>query len=238
MAQRKGISTGTTAQRSIEEQGKLRFNTTTSLLEYYDGTSWKAIDAPPVVSSVSPSTFVSDGSSTPSITITGSGFSSTIDSVKFIGNDGTEYTSGTVTRDSSTQITAVINSTTLGAGQEPFDVQVTADSGLSAKLDNQIQIAHNVEIGKNTVIAAQTGVAGSTKIGSHCQIGGQVGISGHLTIGNRVGIQAKSGILKNIKDDAKVMGYPAFDYTAFNKAYVHFRNLHSHITDLQTLKKI
>ena len=109
--------------------------------------------------------------------------------------------------------------------------------GTGVKLDNLIQIGHNVEIGAHTVIAAQTGVAGSTKIGSHCQIGGQVGISGHLTIGNRVGIQAKSGILKNIKDDSKIMGYPAFDYTAFNKAYVHFRNLHTHITDLQTLKK-
>ena len=109
--------------------------------------------------------------------------------------------------------------------------------GNGVKLDNLIQIGHNVEIGEHTVIAAQTGIAGSTKIGTHCQIGGQVGISGHLTIGNRVGIQAKSGILKNIKDDSKVMGYPAFDYTAFNKSYVHFRNLHTHISDLHSLKK-
>ena len=109
--------------------------------------------------------------------------------------------------------------------------------GDGVKLDNLIQIGHNVEIGAHTVIAAQTGIAGSTKIGKHCQIGGQVGISGHLTIGNRVGIQAKSGILKNIKDDSKIMGYPAFDYTAFNKSYVHFRNLHTHISDLQSLKK-
>ena len=109
--------------------------------------------------------------------------------------------------------------------------------GKGVKLDNLIQIGHNVEIGAHTVIAAQTGVAGSTKIGTHCQIGGQVGISGHLTIGNHVGIQAKSGILKNIKDGSKVMGYPAFDYAAFSKAYVHFRNLHTHISDLQTLKK-
>lgn len=109
--------------------------------------------------------------------------------------------------------------------------------GKGVKLDNLIQIGHNVEIGDHTVIAAQTGIAGSTKVGSYCQIGGQVGISGHLTIGNRVGIQAKSGILKNIKDDAKIMGYPAFDYTSFNKSYVHFRNLHQHISDLQALKK-
>lgn len=109
--------------------------------------------------------------------------------------------------------------------------------GNGVKLDNLIQIGHNVIIGEHTVIAAQTGIAGSTKIGTHCQIGGQVGISGHLTIGNRVGIQAKSGILKNLKDDSKVMGTPAFDYTKFNKSYVHFRNLHDHIKDLQNLKK-
>ena len=64
------------------------------------------------------------------------------------------------------------------------------------KLDNQIQIAHNVVIGEHTVIAAQTGIAGSTKIGKHCQIGGQVGIVGHITIGNHVKIQAQSGICK------------------------------------------
>src|SRR5690606_39881906 len=69
------------------------------------------------------------------------------------------------------------------------------------KLDNQIQIAHNVEIGKNTVIAAQTGIAGSTKIGENCQIGGQVGIVGHIVIGNNVKIQDKSGIGRSIKEN-------------------------------------
>jgi len=133
MAQRKGISTGTTAQRSIEEAGKLRFNTTTSLLEYYDGTAWKSIDAPPVVASISPSSFVSDGSSTPTITITGSGFSNTIESVKFIGNDGTEYTSATVTRDSATQVTAQVT-TAMNIANEPYDVKVTNSSGLAGTL--------------------------------------------------------------------------------------------------------
>lgn len=93
------------------------------------------------------------------------------------------------------------------------------------KLDNQIQIAHNVEVGKNTVIAAQTGVAGSTKIGENCMIGGQVGIVGHLTIGNGVKIQAQSGITKNLKNNDVVQGTPAFGYTDFNKSYVYFRNL-------------
>jgi len=74
------------------------------------------------------------------------------------------------------------------------------------KLDNHIQIAHNVEIGKNTVIAAQTGIAGSTKIGENCMIGGQVGIVGHITIGNNVKIQAQSGIGRNVKDNEILQG--------------------------------
>ena len=93
------------------------------------------------------------------------------------------------------------------------------------KLDNQIQIAHNVEIGKNTVIAAQTGIAGSTKVGEYCMIGGQVGISGHLTLGNNLKIQAQSGISKSLKDNEVVQGSPAFGYSDFNKSYVYFRNL-------------
>jgi len=105
------------------------------------------------------------------------------------------------------------------------------------KLDNQIQIAHNVEIGENTVIAAQTGVAGSTKIGKHCIIGGQVGIAGHLTIGNNVKIQAQSGIGKNIKDDEVIQGSPSFGYSDYNKSYVHFRNLPKIVAELEELKK-
>lgn len=93
------------------------------------------------------------------------------------------------------------------------------------KLDNLIQVAHNVEIGENTVIAAQTGVAGSTKIGRDCMIGGQVGIIGHLTIGNRVKIAAQSGIGSNLKDDEIVQGSPAFGIGDYKRSYVVFRNL-------------
>lgn len=93
------------------------------------------------------------------------------------------------------------------------------------KLDNQIHIAHNVEVGQNTVIAAQTGIAGSTKIGTNCKIGGQVGIVGHITIGNNVQIQAQSGIGKSIPDNETVQGSPAIPYHDFNKSYVHFKNL-------------
>lgn len=105
------------------------------------------------------------------------------------------------------------------------------------KLDNQIQIAHNVEIGKNTVIAAQTGIAGSTKIGENCQIGGQVGIAGHLSIGNSVRIQAQSGIGRNVKDNETLQGSPALNYGDYNKSYVHFKNLPSIMQRFNTLEK-
>jgi UDP-3-O-[3-hydroxymyristoyl] glucosamine N-acyltransferase len=106
-----------------------------------------------------------------------------------------------------------------------------------AKLDNQIQVAHNVEIGENTVIAAQTGIAGSTKIGSNCMIGGQVGIAGHLVIGNNVRIQAQSGVGSNIKDDEKLQGSPAIGYNDFFKSYVHFKNLPKIVSEIEALKK-
>lgn len=105
------------------------------------------------------------------------------------------------------------------------------------KLDNQIQIAHNVEIGKNTAIAAQTGIAGSTKIGENCLIGGQVGIVGHLTIGNNVRIQAQSGIGRNVKDNEVLQGSPALNYGDYNKSYVHFKNLPKIIGRLNNLEK-
>lgn len=105
------------------------------------------------------------------------------------------------------------------------------------KLDNQIQIAHNVEIGENTVIAAQTGVAGSTKIGKNCMIGGQVGFAGHLTIGNNVRIQAQSGVGRNVKDGEILQGSPTFGYTDFSKSYVHFKNLPKIVSEFEDLKK-
>ncbi len=105
------------------------------------------------------------------------------------------------------------------------------------KLDNQIQVAHNVEIGENTVIAAQTGIAGSVKIGKNCVIGGQVGIAGHITIGNRVKVQAQSGIGRNIKDDEMLYGSPAIGYNAYNKSYVHFRNLPKIVDRITQLEK-
>ncbi|MEH6762914.1 UDP-3-O-(3-hydroxymyristoyl)glucosamine N-acyltransferase [Aequorivita antarctica] len=105
------------------------------------------------------------------------------------------------------------------------------------KLDNQIQIAHNVTIGENTVIAAQTGVAGSTKIGKNCIIGGQVGIAGHIVIGDNVKIQAQSGIGRNVKDNETLQGSPAFGYGDFNKSYVYFKNLPKIMERFNTVEK-
>lgn len=105
------------------------------------------------------------------------------------------------------------------------------------KLDNHIQVAHNVEIDENTVIAAQTGIAGSTKIGKNCMIGGQVGFAGHIVVGNNVKIQAQSGIGRNIADNEVLQGSPAFGYSNWAKSYVHFKNLPQMSKDIQDLKK-
>ena len=105
------------------------------------------------------------------------------------------------------------------------------------KLDNHIQVAHNVEIGENTVIAAQTGIAGSTKIGNNCFIGGQVGIAGHIIIGNNVRIQAQSGVGKNINDDEVIQGSPSFGYSDYSKSYVHFKNLPKIVNDIHEIQK-
>jgi len=105
------------------------------------------------------------------------------------------------------------------------------------KLDNQIQIAHNVEIKENTVIASQTGIAGSTKIGKNCIIGGQVGIVGHLRIGDFVQIQAQSGVNNDVPNGAKIYGSPSMDAGDFRKSYVHFRNLPTIVKKIEEIEK-
>jgi UDP-3-O-[3-hydroxymyristoyl] glucosamine N-acyltransferase len=106
------------------------------------------------------------------------------------------------------------------------------------KLDNLIQIAHNVEIGEHTVIAAQTGVSGSTKIGKNCQFGGQVGFAGHLIIPDNVRIAAQSGVANSLaKDGAILMGSPAIDAGQCRKSYVGFKRLPDIMKRLDQLEK-
>lgn len=107
-----------------------------------------------------------------------------------------------------------------------------------AKIDNLVQIAHNVEIGENTVIAAQSGVSGSTKIGRNCMFGGQVGVIGHISIADDVKIAAQSGIGKNILKEGEILqGSPAFEISKYRKAYIHFRNLDEFKNRLDRLEK-
>jgi UDP-3-O-[3-hydroxymyristoyl] glucosamine N-acyltransferase len=108
-----------------------------------------------------------------------------------------------------------------------------------AKLDNLIQIAHNVEVGKNTVIAAQTGIAGSTKVGENCMIGGQVGIIGHIQIADRTNINAQSGVSKTVNEPNTVLnGTPAFDYKSVLKSQAIFRHLPEMNQKIQELERI
>ena len=110
--------------------------------------------------------------------------------------------------------------------------------GRGVKLDNLIQVAHNVEIGENTVIAAQTGIAGSSKIGRNCVIGGQVGIAGHITIADEVKIAGQSGIGASIKEAGTVVqGSPAFPIMQFKKAYIGFRKLPDLQRELTQIRK-
>lgn len=105
------------------------------------------------------------------------------------------------------------------------------------KLDNLIQVAHNVIIGENTAIAAQAGIAGSTKIGKNCMIGGQVGFNGHITIADNTKIAAQSGIANNIKKEGQVLlGSPAIDLDDFKKSYFGFRKLPQILKRLQEVE--
>lgn len=107
------------------------------------------------------------------------------------------------------------------------------------KLDNLIQVAHNVEIGENTVIAAQSGISGSTKIGRNCMIAGQVGIIGHITIADNVKIGAQSGIGGSItQEGAMVLGSPAIDAKKTRRNYIHLSNLDEIVRRINHIEKV
>ena len=105
------------------------------------------------------------------------------------------------------------------------------------KLDNLVQIAHNVVVGENTVMAAQCGIAGTTKVGEHCMLGGQVGVAGHLHIGDRTILAAQTGVTNDIAASSIFMGAPAFDASKYRKCYVLFRKLPELYGQLRDLEK-
>ena len=104
------------------------------------------------------------------------------------------------------------------------------------KLDNLIQVAHNVEIGENTVMAAQVGIAGSTKIGKNCMVGGQVGFAGHITVADGCGIGAQAGVPNSIKQTSRVIGAPAIPALEFARQQVFFKRLPQMADDIKQLK--
>ena len=105
------------------------------------------------------------------------------------------------------------------------------------KLDNLIQIAHNVEVGSNTVMASQVGIAGSTKVGEWCMFGGQVGLAGHIKIGNKVNLGAQSGVPGSLKDGQALIGTPPIEMKNYFKSSVLFKKLPDMAAELNRLKK-
>ncbi|MEO7175005.1 MAG: UDP-3-O-(3-hydroxymyristoyl)glucosamine N-acyltransferase, partial [Saprospiraceae bacterium] len=159
-----------------------------------------------------------------------------------IGSDGFGFArQGDGTYKKIAQIGKVVIESDVEIGANTVIDRATMGSTMirkGAKLDNLIQIAHNVEIGSNTAIAAQTGIAGSAKIGADCLIGGQVGIAGHLVIADRTEIQAKSGISSNVKKEgSRLYGYPAIDYVHYLKAFAVFKQLPAMVKKIDELEK-
>lgn len=105
------------------------------------------------------------------------------------------------------------------------------------KLDNLVQIAHNTDIGANTVMSSQVGVAGSTKVGEWCMFGGQVGLAGHITIGNKVFLGAQSGVPGSIKDGQQLIGTPPMEQRAYFKSHAIFRRLPDMYKQMNEMQK-
>ncbi len=105
------------------------------------------------------------------------------------------------------------------------------------KLDNLVQIAHNTDIGENTVMSAQVGIAGSTKVGQWCMFGGQVGVAGHITIGNKVNLGAQAGVPSSLKDNQTLIGTPAMNTNGFFRSQVIYQRLPEIYKQLNKLQK-
>lgn len=157
------------------------------------------------------------------------GASCTLHAGVIIGADGFGFAPASGTYNKVAQIGNVIIEDHVEIGAGTTIDRATLGSTIirkGVKLDNLIQIAHNVEIGSNTVIAAQTGIAGSTKIGKDCMIGGQVGIVGHITIADNTKIAAQSGIGSAVTEPGQIIqGSPAFGISDYRRSYVVFRKL-------------
>jgi len=185
------VATGTSAQRG-STQGQIRFNSTTGLAEYFDGSQFKSIDAPPTISSILPTTATTANEN---ITITGSNFS-TGATVKFVGNDGTEYASPSVTRNSNTEIVAQTPTSVLTVANEPYDVIVTNQSGLSGTL------ADALDAGSSPAFTVASGTLGNLndfdRAGSNLTTIGATDADGQsVTISLKSGSSLPTGLTLN-----------------------------------------
>lgn len=167
---------------------------------------------------------------------------STIHSGSVIGSDGFGFAQNTERAyDKIPQVGNVIIKEDVEIGANTCIDRATMGSTIinkGVKLDNMIQVAHNVEIGENTVIASHTAIAGSSKIGENCMIGGQVAIAGHLTIANRVKIAGKTGIAKSVIKDGEILQGPlAFNLKDFQRSYIFFKQLPMLAKRIEKLEK-
>jgi UDP-3-O-[3-hydroxymyristoyl] glucosamine N-acyltransferase len=157
-----------------------------------------------------------------------------------VGSDGFGFAPGTGAFQKIPQIGNVIIEDNVETGSNVSIDRATIGSTIlrkGAKLDNLIQIAHNVEIGENTVVVAQTGIAGSTKVGKNCMIAAQAGIVGHLSIGNEVKIGAQSGVTSSLKDGELVLGSPAHNFSETRRSMIIYKKLPEMYTRLNELEK-
>ncbi len=157
-----------------------------------------------------------------------------------VGSDGFGFAPGTNGYDKIPQIGIAILEDDVEIGANTCIDRATMGATIikrGVKLDNMVQIAHNVVVDEHTVMAAQCGVAGSTKVGAWCMIGGQTGIGGHIKIGHQVKIAGNSGVANSVTDGKAVMGYPAFDHMQFARSTAVFKKLPEMYREMHTLKQ-
>lgn len=164
----------------------------------------------------------------------------TIHAGSVIGADGFGFAPGADGYDKIPQIGIVVIEDNVEIGANTCVDRSTMGATVihkGVKLDNLVQVAHNVEIGENTVMSAQVGIAGSTKVGSWCMFGGQVGLAGHITIGNKTFLGAQSGVPGNLKGGEELIGTPPMNPRQYFKSQAIFRRLPDMYKDLNDAKK-
>lgn len=157
-----------------------------------------------------------------------------------VGSDGFGFAPGANGYDKIPQIGIAILEDDVELGANTCIDRATMGATVvkrGVKLDNMVQIAHNVVVGEHTVMAAQSGIAGSTKTGSWCMVGGQSGIGGHIQLGNQVKVAGHSAVANNVKEGKSLMGYPAFDYSLFARSAAVFKKLPEMYREMGQLQK-